>query len=156
MSAIEIGNRVVTLPLAGKPYKITRLSVVAIMRTAEDYVIDQRIRLYERLAQGKTAQERDKMLTQAAAELPSGSALEKMGRTLLGADMPNELAMRLLHAALLPEHPTMTLDEAALIFADAVESETVAVFRAVRGNVSSPAAENSGHSQRSTSGRRKS
>ena len=156
MSAREIVDKVVSLPLAGKVYKVTRLSVIAIMRTAENYVIDQRIRAVERAAHGKTAAERDELISKAVAELPNGVALEKMARPLLGKDMPNELAMMLLHAALLPEHPGMTLEDAALIFGDAAESETVPVFEAIRGKAKSPAAKNSRRSQRSTSGRRKS
>lgn len=157
MSAREMLSKVVTLPLGGKNYKVTRLSVIAILRCAEDYVIDQQLRRSDAMINRRPEKDQDLLRAQAFNSLPSGLEIETLARELLSPKKTTvEMAIRLLHAGLVGEQPGLTVEDAGLIHGDATEDEAIAVFGAIRGNQPSPAQKTSRHSRRSTNGRRKS
>jgi len=154
MSASDVINAPITITVAGKKYKVRRLSVLKILACAEDYILRQCMRRVRAISDGLAEADRAKAITDETAKIPSGEKLAAEARKLMLA-LPDEVAASILWTALQTDQPALTLEEAALIFADATPAEMEPTMRVITGKSSAPAQTSTGRSRKRTTGRRK-
>jgi hypothetical protein len=158
MSASDALQRVTTLSLLGKQYKLTRLSAVKIMAIVEDYYITQlahKIKATADILHGDSNSSYKAEFVQSQfAAMPVGYFLEKEARKILTGSIPELLACQLLHASLEPNHK-LSIDEVSILFDDAPAEETRPAFSAIMGKEQSPDGAKSKSSRKSSAGRRK-
>jgi len=152
----ELSTAPVKCVIAGKTWKVSRLSVLAIYRCAEEFILDGMARRIEKQAAALPEKERAAFKATEWRELPDGAGMEDKARALLDpAKMPNELAWRILQAGLQASHAKLTLEEASTVYRDGETAEVVNAMQVIAGKAPSPAGPNSAGSRKNTTGRRK-
>jgi len=155
MSAGELLNKLVDVTLCGKTYKIRRLSVVELLAVVSDYVRADKMKNVKAAMELLDKAEQAKFLIEQMNALPVGIELEAQARILLGDDMPEEVAFRILFAALTDQHPELTFNDAVCLYKDTDTVEALKTFYLIAGkNIDAPDTRNSKSLRKHSSGRR--